>query len=55
MSEIIINSIEDNKINMELLKENCRGYYKFEHKGKIPKILASFCILTTWLTTIPSW
>lgn len=39
MSEIIINSIEDNKINIELLKENCRNFYKFEHKGKIPKIV----------------
>lgn len=39
MSEIIINSIENNKINDDLLKENCRNFYKFENKGKIPKIV----------------
>ncbi len=39
MSEIIINSIEDKRINQELLKDNCRNYYKFEHKGEVPKIV----------------
>lgn len=39
MSEIIINSIEGAKINQDLLKENCRNFYKFEHKGQIPKIV----------------
>lgn len=39
MSEIIKNSIEAGVLNIELLKDNCRNYYKFEHKGKIPKIV----------------
>ena len=39
MSEILINSLEDKRINQELLKDNCRNYYKFEHKGEIPKIV----------------
>ena len=39
MSEIIRNSIVDRKIDMEILKQNCRSFYQFEHKGKIPKII----------------
>ena len=39
MSEIIKNSIVDRKIDIEVLKQNCRSFYKFEHKGKIPKIV----------------
>ena len=39
MSEIIRNSIVDRKIDMEVLKQNCRSFYQFEHKGKIPKII----------------
>ena len=38
-SEIIKNSIVDRKIDIEKLKENCRTYYKFENKGKIPQIV----------------
>lgn len=37
MSEIIKNSIVNYSIDMDLLKDNCRSFYKFEHKGKIPK------------------
>ena len=37
MSEIIKNSIVNYRIDMDLLKDNCRCFYKFEHKGKIPK------------------
>lgn len=39
MSEIIINSIDGGKVDLELLKENCRNYYKFENNGQIPKIV----------------
>ncbi len=39
ISEIIKNSLIDRKIDINLLKENCRSFYKFEHKGKIPKIV----------------
>ena len=39
ISEIIRNSLDDRKIDLDLLKENCRNFYKFEHKGKIPKIV----------------
>lgn len=39
MSEIIKNSTQDRKIDEELLKENCRDYYKFESKGNIPKLV----------------
>ena len=39
MSEVLRNSIVDRKIDMEVLKQNCRSFYKFEHKGKIPKIV----------------
>lgn len=39
MSEIIKNSTEDRKINIDTLKENCRNYYKFESKGNIPKLI----------------
>lgn len=38
-SEILKNSIEDRKINVDLLKENCRNFYKFETKGLIPKLV----------------
>lgn len=38
MSEIIKNSINNRKIDMEILKQNCRSFYQFEHKGKIPKV-----------------
>jgi len=39
MSEIIKNSIDGGVLDIELLKDNCRNFYKFEHKGKIPKIV----------------
>lgn len=39
MSEIIKNSIDGAELNVEVLKENCRNFYSFEHKGKIPKIV----------------
>jgi len=39
MSEIIKNSTEDRKINIEKMQENCREYYKFESKGNIPKLV----------------
>ena len=38
MSEIIKNSINEKKIDIELLKDNCRNFYKFETKGKMPNI-----------------
>jgi len=38
-SELIKNSVVDRKIDIEALKENCRNYYKFENKGKIPQIV----------------
>ena len=41
MSNIIENSIQDKKIDLNVLKENCRNYYKFEHVGKIPTIIYS--------------
>ena len=37
MGEIIKNSIVNYRIDIDLLKDNCRSFYKFEHKGKIPK------------------
>ncbi len=37
MSEIIKNSIVNYRIDIDLLKDNCRSFYKFEHKGKIPR------------------
>ena len=39
MSEILKNSLVDRKIDIELLKQNCRSFYRFEHKGRIPKIV----------------
>lgn len=39
MGEIIKNSIDGGILDINLLKDNCRNYYKFEHKGKIPKIV----------------
>lgn len=39
MSEMIKNSTQDRKIDIDILKENCRNYYKFENKGKIPKLI----------------
>ena len=39
ISEIIKNSIVDRKIDKELLQESCQNFYKFEHKGKIPKLI----------------
>ena len=39
MSEIIKNSTQDRKIDVDKLKENCREYYKFENKGNIPKLI----------------
>ncbi len=41
MRDVILNSIEDKKIDIDLLKENCRNFYKFEHSGKLPKIMFS--------------
>lgn len=38
--EIMFNSIdEENLIDIEKLKMNCRNYYSFEHKGKNPGII----------------
>lgn len=34
MADMIKNAIENRKINLELLKDNLRNYYKFENKGK---------------------
>lgn len=40
ISEIIRNSIGIKEmINLDLLRENARNYYKFEHKGKMPSII----------------
>ena len=39
MSEIIKNSIDGAQLDMDMLRENCRNFYSFEHKGKIPKIV----------------
>lgn len=39
MSEIVRNSIVNRKIDIDLLKENCHSFYKFENKGKIPKLV----------------
>lgn len=38
-SEILKNSIEDRKVNIDLLKEGCRKFYHFENKGNIPKMV----------------
>lgn len=38
-SEILKNSLVDRKIDVDLLKENCRNFYKFENKGEVPKIV----------------
>ena len=35
MLELIKNSIQDKRIDKELLKENCRRYYKFENPDKV--------------------
>lgn len=39
MGNILENSIQDRKIDLNLLKENCRNFYKFEHFGKIPTVV----------------
>lgn len=39
LSQIILNSIKDMKIDKELLRENAKKYYKFENKGKLPSII----------------
>ncbi len=40
MQEIIMNSIDEKrKINIELLKNNCEKYYKFENAGTLPTII----------------
>lgn len=40
MSEIIRNSInEKHNLDIELLKDNCRKYYSFEHIGKLPNLI----------------
>jgi len=41
MSEMIMNAVEDHKIDIEKLKANCRNYYHFEQKGKVPGIVFS--------------
>lgn len=39
LSQIIINSVNDKKvIDKELLKSNCRNFYKFENYGKLPSV-----------------
>lgn len=39
MSEIIKNSTQDRKIDIDKLRENCKEYYKFENKAQIPKLV----------------
>lgn len=40
MRDIIENSLGvDKKLDIEALKNNCRNYYKFENKGKVPAIV----------------
>lgn len=39
MQNIIINSIEDKKINIDILKHNCEVFYKFENNGNLPSII----------------
>lgn len=40
ISEIIRNSInEKHVIDVELLKDNCRKFYSFEHIGKLPSLI----------------
>lgn len=40
LSNIIRNSINERKIiDKDLLRQNCRNYYKFEHDGKLPSII----------------
>ena len=40
MQEIIMNSIDERrKIDIELLKNNCQRYYKFENSGTLPTII----------------
>lgn len=40
MSNIIRNSInEKHNIDKDLLRSNCRNYYRFEHSGKLPSIV----------------
>jgi len=40
MRDIIIESLgTDKKINIIVLKNNCRNYYSFENKGKVPGII----------------
>lgn len=40
MVDIIINSVnEERKIDLELLKNNCEKYYKFEHSGTLPTLI----------------
>ena len=37
--EIIKNSVNEKKIiDKELLKTNCRNFFKFEHQGRLPSI-----------------
>ncbi len=38
MSEIIMNSLENKKINEEKLKEQSLKYYQFEHSGNMPTL-----------------
>lgn len=42
MSEVIKNSIENKRLNMTLLRQNCREFYKFEHKGRVPKMVYQY-------------
>ena len=39
MGEVIRSSIVDCKIEIRLLKEKCRSFYKFGNRGKIPKLI----------------
>ncbi len=40
MVEIIINSLDEKKkIDLNLLKDNCEKYYKFEHLGTLPTLI----------------
>lgn len=42
VSEIIKSSVVDRKIDVELFKNNCRELYKFENKGKMPKLVYQY-------------
>lgn len=38
MTNLIIDSLDNKKINIENLRTNCRNYYRFENKNQVPAI-----------------